>query len=70
MASHEIYFCEEVSSIEVKGDVFYLTDRSGDSEICRAMSYPTFARCVRGASALLDKFEATRGDNIVAGPGH
>lgn len=60
-----VYFCEEVSNIEFKGGLVLLTDRSGDTEITRAMALSTFSRCVHGAYALLQQIERDMGANVV-----
>lgn len=63
-----VYFCENVSSIEVSGGLVYLTDKSGDIEICRAMEWPTFINCLDGAMELRRRVELERGCNIVDFP--
>lgn len=52
-----IYFCEDVSSIEFRDGLFFLTDHSGDTTITRAMRPSTFFRCVAGAMRVIDEFE-------------
>lgn len=59
-----VYFCEDVSRIEIRGGLFYLTDRSGETEITRAMEPKTFSRCVRKAYVLLCEFESGQGLNV------
>jgi len=63
MRSGMVFVCEDVSKIERRGELFYLTDVCGDVTITRAMEWPIFAKCVRGAMELVRQFEA--GDNVV-----
>lgn len=60
-----VYFCEDVSSIEFRDGLFFLSDHSGDTIITRAMRPSTFFRCVHGAMQLVQQFEADRGVNVV-----
>lgn len=67
-AASAVFLCEDVSEIEFKEGLFYLTDRCGGIEIRRAMLPSTFFRCVSGAYALLCEFQARNG-NIAELPG-
>lgn len=60
-----VYFCEEVSSIEYRDGLFYLSDDCGDFTIRRAMRPSTFFRCVHGAMQLVREFDGHE-DNVVA----
>jgi hypothetical protein len=53
-----VYVCENVSDIEFRDGLFYLTDDFGEFQIRRAMRPSTFFRCVRGAMELVREFEA------------
>lgn len=55
-----VYICEDVSSIEFKDGLFYLTDDFGDFQIRRAMRPATFLRCVAGAAAIAREYDAWR----------
>lgn len=57
--------CDEVSTIEFRDGLFYLTDRCGGITITRAMRPHTFFKCVRGAMALVENFEAGAGANVL-----
>jgi hypothetical protein len=59
-----VYVCEDVSSIEFKDGLFYLTDDFGEFQIRRAMRPSTFFRCVRGAMQLVKEFDGTK-DNVL-----
>jgi hypothetical protein len=61
-----VYFCENVSQIEFRDGLFFLSDVSGDTTITRAMRPSTFFSCVRGAMELVRQFEAAHDCNIVA----
>lgn len=56
-AKEAVFVCEDVSSIEFRDGLFYLTDDFGDFQIRRAMRPSTFLKCVRGAYALAEKWE-------------
>lgn len=71
-AKEAVYVCEDVSSIEFKDGLFYLTDDFGDFQIRRAMRPSTFLRCVAGAAEVAreyDKWRRQSGDVIIF-PGH
>lgn len=53
-----VFMCEDVSGIEFRDGLFYLTDDFGEFQIKRAMRPSTFFRCVRGAMQLVEEFEA------------
>lgn len=55
--SDGVYVCEDVSSIEYKAGLFYLTDDFGEFQIRRAMRPETFFRCVAGAVRVIEEFE-------------
>lgn len=59
-ASDGIYICEDVSSIEFKDGLFYLTDDFGDFQIRRAMRPSTFLRCVAGAVQVAREYDKWR----------
>lgn len=56
-ASEAVFVCEDVSSIEFKDGLFYLTDDFGDFQIRRAMRPSTFLKCVMGAYQLAKQWE-------------
>lgn len=64
-AADAVYVCEDVSSIEFRDGLFYLTDDFGDFSIRRAMRPSTFFKCVHGAMALVRKFEGGQCGNVV-----
>lgn len=55
------YFCEEVSQIEYRDGLFYLTDRCGEYRMRRAMRPSTFFRCVAHAARVIEEFERANG---------
>jgi hypothetical protein len=55
-----VFVCEDVSSIEFKDGLFYLTDDFGDFQIRRAMRPSTFLRCVAGAAEVAREFDTWR----------
>lgn len=63
-AVEAVYICEDVSSIEFKDGLFYLTDDFGDFQIRRAMRPSTFLKCVKGAYALARRWEGGKADNV------
>lgn len=67
LAEGAVFVCDDVSTIEFKEGLFYLTDVCGSVEIKRAMRPSTFFRCVHGAMALIREFEGT-GANVVELP--
>jgi hypothetical protein len=54
-----VYVCEDVSRLEVRNGLFYLTDDLGPFTITRAMRPHTFLKCVKGAYALAMEWERT-----------
>lgn len=60
-----VYVCEDVSSIEYRGGLFYLTDDFGDFRIKRAMRPETFIACVTGAYAVAKEWQAEQLSNVV-----
>lgn len=65
-----VYFCEDVSSIEYREGLFFLTDRSGDTIITRAMLPSTFIRCVAGAARVIEEFERANSGVVGMLPRH
>lgn len=59
-AAEAVYVCEDVSSIEFKDGLFYLTDDFGDFQIRRAMRPSTFLRCVAGAAQVAREYDTWR----------
>lgn len=53
-----VFICEDVSSLEYRGGLFYLTDDLGPFSITRAMRPETFVKCVTGAYALVQEWQA------------
>lgn len=53
-----VYVCEDVSKIEIKNGLFYLTDDLGSFTITRVMRPSTFLKCVKGAYALAIEWSA------------
>lgn len=60
LAKEAVYVCEDVSSIEFRDGLFYLTDDFGDFQIRRAMRPSTFLRCVAGAAEVAREYDAWR----------
>lgn len=60
-----VYICEEVSRLEFKGGLFYLSDDLGVFTLTRVMRPSTFLKCVKGAYALAMQYELGQRDNVV-----
>lgn len=58
--SDGVYVCEDVSSIEFKDGLFYLTDDFGSFQIRRAMRPSTFLKCVAGAAEIAREYDVWR----------
>lgn len=67
--SEAVFVCEDVSEIEYRDGLFYLTDDFGDFKIRRAMRPATFFRCVAGAARVIDEFEKLN-SNVAGRLGH
>jgi hypothetical protein len=52
-----VYVCEDVSRLELRNGLFYLTDDLGSFSITRVMRPHTFLKCVKGAYALATQWE-------------
>lgn len=65
-----VYVCEEVSSIEFREGLFYLTDDFGDFQIRRAMRPSTFLRCVAGAAQVAREYDVWRRQSADVLPFH
>jgi hypothetical protein len=70
LADGAVFVCDEVSSIEFKDGLFYLTDVCGSIEIRRAMRPSTFMRCVAGATEIAREYDAWRRREGVVVPFH
>lgn len=57
LAEEAVYVCEEVSRLEYRAGLFYLTDDLGPVSITRVMRPHTFLKCVKGAYALATQWE-------------
>lgn len=54
-----ILFCEDISSIEYRGGLFYITDDCGGVQVRRCMRPSTFFKCVANAAKVIEEFERT-----------
>lgn len=59
------YFCENISSIEYRDGLFYITDDCGEFLFRRCMRPSTFLRCVANAARFIEEFEES--NSAVAG---
>lgn len=55
--SEAVYVCEDVSRLEYRLGLFYLTDDLGPFSVTRVMRPHTFLKCVKGAYALAMQWE-------------
>lgn len=54
-----VFFCEDISIIEYRDGLFYITDDCGGDPFRRAMRPSTFFKCVANAARVIEEFERT-----------